>query len=155
MTLEQVFVPERVVLNLESSDKEELFEELLNVLVSAQPSIDWTEALAALKEREAKMSTGIMHGIAVPHGNCNSVSDVIGVIGISRAGIDYEALDKAPVHLVFMLLCNPKATEAHLEVLKELATVMQNPAFIKEVMEKTSGQEVYDLLCECKATVLS
>ena len=154
MTLEQVFAPDRVVLQLESSEKSELFEELLNVLVSTQPAIDWKEALSALEEREAKMSTGIMHGIAVPHGNCATVSSVIGVIGISRSGIDYNALDNAPVHLVFMLLCNPKATEAHLEVLKELATVMQNPSFIKEVMEMQTGQEVYDLLCKYKSAVL-
>ena len=70
MILDQVFSPESVILNLESSDKEELFEELLESIVAVQPEIDRAQALSALRERESKMSTGIMHGIAVPHGHC-------------------------------------------------------------------------------------
>ncbi len=154
MVLEQVFSPESVILNLESKDKNSLFEEMLGAIISVQPDIDRDRALAALHGREEKMSTGIMHGIAVPHGTCDSVANVVGAIGISRSGIEYDSLDGAPVNLVFMLLCNPNATEIHLAVLKDLASILQNPAFIKEVMEKTSGQEVYDLLCRYKSSLV-
>lgn len=147
MILDKVFSPECVVLNLESSDKDELFEEMVQCLVSWHPEIDRDQALSALREREAKMSTGIMHGIAVPHGNCDTARSVVGAIGISRGGVDYDSLDKAPVHLVFMLLCNPGETDLHLQVLKELASILQNPLFGKQLQEKTSAQQVYDLLC--------
>lgn len=150
MILEWGFSPKTVIVDLESTDKDELFEEMVETMVVAHPEIDRAQALEALKERESKMSTGIMHNIAVPHGNCASVKEVVGAIGISHKGIDYDSLDKAPVHLVFMILCNPEHPEMHLSVLKELSSVLQSPAFLKEVMEKKSGQEVYDLLCAFK-----
>ena len=150
MILEKVFSPETVILNLGSTDKDELFEEMVEAIVRIHPELDRAQALQALRERESKMSTGIMHGIAVPHGNCATARDVIGAIGISRAGIDYESLDKAPVNLVFLILCNPEQPEMHLSVLKELASVLQNPGFVADVMEKKTAQEVYDLLCAYK-----
>lgn len=146
--LEQVFSPKSVILNLESTEKDELFEEMVEAIVSVQSSVDRAQALNALNERESKMSTGIMHDIAVPHGSCMTVKGIVGAIGISRNGIDYDSLDKAPVHLVFMLLSGIEETEKHLAVLKELASVLQNPNFVKEVQEQKSAQAVYDLLCK-------
>ena len=150
MILEWGFSPKTVIMNLESSDKDELFEEMVEAVVAAHPEVDRAQAVEALRERESKMSTGIMHGIAVPHGNCVSAKDVVGAIGISHAGIDYDSLDKAPVNLVFLVLCNPEQPEMHLSVLKELASVLQNPGFVADVMEKKTAQEVYDLLCAYK-----
>lgn len=151
--LEQVFSPKSIILDLESTEKDELFEEMVEAIVSVQPTIDRAQALAALREREAKMSTGIMHDIAVPHGNCMTVKSTVGAIGISRKGIEYDSLDKAPVHLVFMMLSNPSETEEHLEVLKVLAAVLQNPEFAKDITEKQSAQEVYELLCTYESSL--
>ena len=153
MILDSVFSPDAVIVDLESTEKDELFEEMVQCLVSHNSGINRDEALEALRDRESKMSTGIMHGIAVPHGNCESVKGVVGCIGISHYGISYQSLDGSPVNLVFMLLCNPGETERHLSVLKEVAAVLQNPAFMKEVMELKTPQEVYDLLCRYEAAL--
>ena len=150
MILEKVFSPKTVILDLESSEKDELFEEMVESIVAVQPGLNREKALAALRERESKMSTGIMHAIAAPHGNCDSVTEAVGAIGISRKGVEYDSLDRAPVNVVFLILCNPGQPEAHLSVLKELATVLQNPNFVKEVMGKSTQQEVYDLICSYK-----
>lgn len=69
MILSRIFSKECILLNLESEDKDELFEEMTQALVSANPGLDRNQVLSALHERESKMSTGIMHGIAVPHGS--------------------------------------------------------------------------------------
>lgn len=153
MSLSQVFCPECIILDLESIEKNKLFEELIANVVSVFPDVDYDEALAAIMEREAKMSTGIMHDIAVPHGSSGSVKQTIGVIGVSRKGIEYDSLDKSPVHFVFMLLSSSNETEQHLSVLRDLASVLQNPSFIKELSEKQSRQEAYDLLCKYEMSV--
>ncbi len=153
MSLEQIFSQKSIILNLESTEKDELFEEMLEAIVAVQPNINRKEALDALNERESKMNTGIMHNIAIPHGNCASAHDVVGAIGISHSGIEYDSLDKAPVYIVFMLLCNPSAVEQHLAVLKDLASVLQNPSFVKEIMEKNSQSEVKELLCKYNAAL--
>lgn len=153
MILGQVFTPKAIIVDLESSDKDELFEEMVESAVSVQPQLDRQEALKALFDREAKMSTGIIPGIAVPHGICSSVKGIQGVIGISRQGIDYEALDNNPVHLVFMLIIAPDDKERHVQVLKTLSEVLQNSAFSKTIVEKTTAQEVYDVICTFEAAL--
>ena len=148
MIFVNVFSPKSVIIDLESEEKDELFEEMLESIRLTHPEIDHEEALSALKEREAQMSTGIMHGIAVPHGRCKSVKGCVGAVGISRRGIDYDSLDGAAVNLVFMLLCGENDDELHLEILKELSQVLHDPSFVSKIYDKKSAQEVYDLLCE-------
>ena len=155
MVLQQVFSPKSVILQLQSTDKEELFEEMLEAVVAVQPDIDRSEALAALRDRESKMSTGIMHSVAVPHCCIDTVQGVVGAVGISRSGIDYGSLDGAPVHYVFMLVGNTGDNAQHLKVLKGLASVLQQPRFIEELPEKKSAADVYNLLCEYETSVLS
>ncbi len=153
MELKQIFSPSSIILNLESTDKDELFEEMVEAVHTFKPEIKREEALTSIRERESKMSTGIMHDVAVPHGSCSSVDGVVGAIGISRKGIDYDALDKAPVHFVFLLLSNVEETEKHLSALKLLASVLQSPEFIKEIFVKETPQDVYNVLCEYESKI--
>ena len=149
MTFNKVFSPKSIILNLESEDKDELFEELVQAIYEANPSLDREEAISSVKEREAKMTTGIMHSVGGPHGNCKSVDGCVGAIGISRKGIEYNSLDGQPVHFVFILICGQGQDELHLEVLKELAAVLQNDQFLEELKNLKDPQEVFNLLCRC------
>jgi PTS system fructose-specific IIC component/PTS system nitrogen regulatory IIA component len=153
MILGQVFDIKSINMNLESDTKDEVFEELLESILTAHPEIDRADALAALHEREAKMSTGIGKGIAVPHGKTPSVKGVIGAVGRSKKGIDYEALDNAPVNLVFMLLTDPDDLEFHLTVLKRLSQLMDSPAFVSSIMNQATAQGAYDAICKFETLV--
>lgn len=148
MLLDKVFNPRAVNIDLKSEDKDEVFEELIEELVSVNPSLDRSVALAAVKEREAKMSTGIMSGIAVPHAKTSAVTDVQGAIGISRSGIDYDALDGKPVHLIVLVLSGADSTELHLRVLKRLARLLENSEFYAELMEQKTAEAAYNVFCK-------
>ena len=148
MLLVKVFNPKAVNIDLKSEDKDEVFEELIEELVSVNPSLDRSVALAAVKEREAKMSTGIMSGIAVPHAKTSAVTDVQGAIGISRSGIDYDALDGKPVHLIVLILSGADSTELHLRVLKRLARLLENSEFYAELMEQKTAEAAYNVFCK-------
>lgn len=147
MILAQVFSPKAIKVGLESDDKEEVFEELTQVLVDADSSLDRDKIICAINERESKMTTGIMHGIAVPHGKTDAVKDIVGCIGISRKGIDYDSLDKAPVHIVIMLLSAPDKCEIHLQILKRLSLLLGDPSFCESLLVQQTAQGVYDVLC--------
>ncbi|MBQ0039420.1 MAG: PTS sugar transporter subunit IIA [Treponema sp.] len=147
MIFQNLFSPATVILDLQSEDKDEAFEELAQVIYQANPSFDRDEALASIRERESKMSTGIMHSVAVPHGTSKSVKGCVGAVGISRKGIDYEALDGAPVNFIFMLVCGEGEDKLHLDVLRELAVVLQDKSFIEDLKNQKTPQEVYDFLC--------
>ena len=93
MILGQVFSLESIKVDLQSDNKDEVFEELVEKLLEVCPGLDRNKVLDALIEREQKMSTGIFPGIAVPHARTDMVDRVHGVIGISKKGIDYDSLD--------------------------------------------------------------
>ncbi|MDR1127657.1 MAG: PTS sugar transporter subunit IIA, partial [Treponema sp.] len=116
-----------------ADDKDEAFEELVDVFCSRRNLNKRSEILESLHKREKLMSTGIQKGIAIPHGKIDSLDDLYGVMGISRKGIDYEALDGESVHLLFMILV-PKNSEKHLRVLQRLAELLSNPQFYKDLI---------------------
>ena len=149
--LGELFPKENIVINLESEDKDELFEEMLETLVSAQPQIERTEALAALRLRESKMSTGIMPGVAVPHAISRTVRGAVGAVGISRAGIDYDSLDGSPVHVVFMILFAEGSSEHHLQVMRVFAELLHVPDFERCILSKKTPQEIHDFIISCEA----
>jgi len=92
------------------------------------------------------MSTGIKKGIAIPHGKTNAVDSVYGVLGISRKGVDYDALDGEPVFLLFMLLAPQKDSEKHLRLLKRLAELLDNPSFYTDLLSQKDSQSANNLI---------
>lgn len=153
MILGQVFSPNAININLESSEKDEVFEELIEEFVAVHPEVSRSVALTALLDREQKLSTGIGRGVAVPHGICGGFSGVKGVIGISRLGIDFDSLDKLPVHIIFMLLSGTEDCEYHLQVIKRLALVLNESSFIETILSKKTPQDVYDTLVRFEESV--
>ena len=148
MILGQVFNPKTICVNLESEEKEEVFEELVEKLIELKPNLNRQNILSAIYERENLMSTGIKEGIAVPHGKTDEIDEVVGVLGISRKGIDYDALDNKPVYLVFLLLSSKSNAEFHLRVLRHLSTVIETSGFTSELMEQKTAEDAYQVICK-------
>ena len=134
MFLYEAFPPELIKIRLEAEDKDEVFEELVDQFCQVKKLNVREDVLEALRERESKMSTGIQKGIALPHGKTNAIEKVYGILGISRKGIDYDALDGQPVYLLFMLIAPPSDSEKHLRLLKRLAELLNNPQFYTELL---------------------
>jgi len=137
--LYDVFRPEFIKIGMEAEDKEEAFEELVDQFCQIEGSDNREEILKALRAREAKMSTGIHKGIALPHGKTNVVERIYGVLGISEKGVEYDSLDGQPVYLLFMLLAPEKHAEIHLLLLKRLACLLDNPQFYMDLAAQTSA----------------
>lgn len=147
MLLQQIFSPARIKVDLESEDKEEVFEELVDVLVrDGGKNYPRADVLAAIREREAKMSTGIKKGIAIPHGKTASIQGIIGVLGLSTGGIDYSSLDGEPVHLVFMIISSTRDSEFHLQALKALARLLEDPEFCIKLAQARTPAEAFSIL---------
>jgi PTS system fructose-specific IIC component/PTS system nitrogen regulatory IIA component len=79
-------------------------------------------------------------GIAIPHGKTNAVDKIYGILGISKKGVDYEALDGNPVYLLFMVLVPQKDSEQHLRVLQRLAQLLANPQFYTDLAAQKDAQ---------------
>ncbi len=144
--------PASIKVALESTEKEECFAELLEVLVAENPDLNRREAMTALVAREEKMSTAVFPFVAVPHALCSSAGDTLVAVGISRSGIEFDSPDPKEnpehpvVNVVFEILFEEKDTETHLHVLRDILQLVSNPDFIKNVLQAKTSQEVYELI---------
>ena len=138
----QFFVNGSVVCNLESVEKYSAIHELLSraSIFKHIENISFFEKVVI--EREKKLSTGLGHGVAFAHGKTDAVDSLYVALGISREGIEYEALDKKPVHFLF-IVANP--VDGHMEYLKlisGLSRILRNRDFRSRILKMTDEKQI-------------
>ena len=148
MFLRNVLRPEFIKVDVEAVNKEEAFKELIAHYCMVDKSSFHNEIYEAVAEREAKMSTGIHKGVAVPHGKTDAVKSMRGVLGISRKGIQYDSLDGGPVYLLFLFIFPKDDSQDHLRLLKHLANLVEIPQFQIELQPQLDPQEAYKTICK-------
>jgi len=94
--LGEIFDVRSIKLDIDGKTKESALAELIDSISVLNPECNRAELLAAIMEREKKMSTGVGNGVAIPHASCRGIDNISGAIGISKQGIEYGALDKKP-----------------------------------------------------------
>jgi len=119
---------------LESAFKDEVIAELVELLVRAHKIADRQRALDALYAREAQGSTGIGSGVAIPHARDPEVEGVVLAVGVSSDGIEFDAVDGEPVHLVFLLLAAPDKPELNVETLADIGNLVQMPGMYEKLV---------------------
>lgn len=143
LQLGQLFSPQRVVLDLKSSNRESVLEELVNAVpeLSREPEARET-LLRALLERERLHSTGIGDGIALPHSRnalVGLIDQPIIVFGRHNTGIPYEAIDQIPARLFFLIVA-PTVTQ-HLGILARLSRILRDPKIRKKLLALQRPEE--------------
>lgn len=131
---------------LEGYDKEEVLAEMIEILVRQDQIEDRNEALDALLDREDKGSTGIGEGLAIPHNRIESVDEVAIALGISPDGIEFDAIDGEPVNVVFMVIGSKEDVGLYMNILAEIAKLMQQPGIFGKLVTASSSEEVYQIL---------
>ncbi|MFH2113895.1 MAG: PTS sugar transporter subunit IIA [Spirochaetota bacterium] len=114
---------------LKATGKEAAIRELVDVLVAAGKITDAETVLRAVLDREAKGSTGLAEGIAVPHGKTAAARELTIAIGVSPDGIEFGSMDGQPARLFFLILAPPDQTGPHIEALAEIARMSRSKVF--------------------------
>ena len=130
-----------IKVGLESLDRDEVFEELIDVLARTGKITDRTAALAAIAEREEQQSTGIGNGVAVPHGKHESVPQLLCCLGISNEGVDFDAIDDQPAHVIFLVLAEVDNPGPHVALLAGISRLLSRPGFTRRLREARSAEE--------------
>jgi len=146
MRLTEQLTPSLIKIGLESEEKEELFEEMVQLLMDAGRVTDRDAALEALFEREAKMTTGITRWIGLPHGKVEGIDGLIVALGVSKRGIEYDSLDEEPVYVVLMVLAESGNPGPHIEALAEIARLFGAPGFTERIRDAETTSEVLELI---------
>ena len=150
MLLSELIQEDLIHLGLEAADKWEAIEVLVDRLIAAH-EIRLTsrgEVLAALTARERSLSTGLEHGLAVPHGAVDCVGDIIACLGVSRAGIPFESMDGKPANLVALLVIPKGSFQQHVRTLAAIARLASNPELRRRIIEADSPAQVVAVIHE-------
>ena len=143
------YLPESAIaVDLKSQNKKELLKEMAQILTDAHKIKQTSKVLDALVEREELGSTGIGQGIAIPHGKSDHIDTVITALGISKKGIDFEALDGEPVYLFFMLVAPTNSSGLHLKILAKVSRLLKDKFFRQSLREAKSAAEVVSRIKE-------
>ncbi len=148
--LKALFSVDRVVFPLQSSTKRDVVAELAQAMVATAQlgKANLEKFVKGIMDREALGTTAIGKGIAIPHVRTNLSSGLIGVLGFSPQGIDFNSLDKQSTHAVFMLASPMDDKDRQIRILGRIAAVANHNNFLKFLLQCKSAQDVADLLEE-------
>lgn len=146
MLLTQILRQKCVKVPLEGKDKESVITELVDLLDANGSLLDKEAALDAVFTREHTRSTGIGSGIAIPHGKCKAVKELVMAFGIASEGIDFASVDGKPVTIVILLVSPADQTGPHIQALARISRLMLDEEFRQSLEKSTSSDELYELL---------
>lgn len=147
MDIAEILAPQSVFERLKAPSKKKLIGDLA-AQAAAIAHLDTASVFETLWEREKLSSTGVGHGIAIPHGRMAKLERIVGVFAHLDEAIDFEAIDEAPVDLVFALLTPIDAGADHLKALARVSRLMRNPAFCEKLRAASDRSQLYALLTE-------
>ena len=145
MKLSAIVTPARVATGITVTSKKKALEELSKLLAQGAGVTDG-EILNGLSAREKLGSTGLGHGVAIPHGRLNGVKTSVGAFVRLKHPVDYDAHDGQPVDLIFGLIVPAAATEEHLKHLAAIAEKFSDDAFCKSARAAADVKSLHELL---------
>jgi mannitol/fructose-specific phosphotransferase system IIA component (Ntr-type) len=148
MKLVKLLSPEQIIADLEADEHRGAIAELVDRLVTCGLlAVGVRDAtLEALREREQLVSTGIGGGVAIPHAFSDEVEKVVAVLGRSMAGIDFEAVDCAPVHVVVLFVVPRKNYQLHLRTLAAIAKMFNGQDITRRILGAGDCDEILAIL---------
>jgi fructose-specific phosphotransferase system IIA component len=146
MKLTDYITPGHVKIRLEGDSKEEVIEELVSLLVDTSDVEDPDAIYEAVMNREREGSTGLEKGVAIPHAKSDAVKSLSIVIGISRAGVDFAALDGKPSHLFFLMVAPTSESGPHVQAIAKIVKMIKLDKFRKKLIDAKKPDDVVEAI---------
>jgi PTS system nitrogen regulatory IIA component len=146
MNVVDLLAPERIVHRSAVDGKNGVLAILSERLATAAPGTTRAEVFNSLCSRESLGSTGLGHGVAVPHGRIADANEAVGALVKLEHAVNYDAPDGEPVDIVFALLVPEGACDQHLELLSQLAGIFSNRRLLADLRATGSSRETFALL---------
>lgn len=148
MSLAESMKRENCYYPLEGNTKEEVLKNLVTLFCKSEHlgAVDEEEILKSILEREKLSSTGLENGVAIPHAKLGRFKKPVVIIAVSEHPVDFDAQDKKPVSVFFMVLGSAENPSDHVQVLSQIARLTKNDMLIKLIKAVKSRDELISLL---------
>lgn len=137
---------ETICLDLRATTKGGIIEEMVDLLLGSGRIKDRAAVLKAVNDREARMSTGMQNGVAIPHGKTDSVDGLVAAFGISREGVDFGGLDGLPSRFFVMTVSPDSRTGPHIQFLAEVSRPLNDERTRQRLLAAKTREEALELL---------
>ncbi|MGA2867204.1 MAG: PTS sugar transporter subunit IIA [Verrucomicrobiota bacterium] len=150
MDLGDILSKEQIITDLRAANRWEAIDELVNNLVATgKIKPEHHDAIVAVvKKRESSMSTGIGFGIGIPHASTDLISEVVGALGRSKQGVNFDALDNLPVNLVVLFLVPQGQFQKHLHTLANIAKLLHKADFRQALEQAPDAETMLQIIRE-------
>ena len=146
MKISDILEADSVVAALRGRSKDDVIDELADVVAGTHPEIDRKRLVQALEDRERLNSTALGDGVAIPHGKLPGLKRVLAAFGRSLAGVDFQSLDGKPTHLFFLLVAPEDSAGAHLKALARISRLLKEETFRRRLMEAPSARDLFETI---------
>src|ERR1051325_9523464 len=148
MDLGDILSKEQILTDLQAADRWQAIDELIKNLVSTgKIKPEHHDAIAAVvKKRESSMSTGIGFGIGIPHASTDLIGEVVGALGRSKKGVNFDALDNQPVTLVMLFLVPQGQFQKHLHTLANIAKLLHSKEFRQSLEQAPDAETMFNII---------
>lgn len=148
MSLLKYLTLDTVTADLKGTNKQEIIEALLDIIVGTGKVKDRRAALEAILARENKMSTGMENGIAIPHGKTDAVEELLACVGISKHAVDFNSLDGKPCRIFIMTVSPSHRTGPHIQFLSEISQLLRSEEKRNRLLAAQDSRGILRILAE-------
>lgn len=148
MKIVELLNPAAIAADLKGTRKNEVLAELTDALLKIEGSLDRSEVIGVLQERERLGSTGIGEGVAIPHGKLKKLDRLLISFGRSRRGVEFDSMDGKPAHLFFLLVAPEESVGIHLKTLARISKLLKSPAVRQRLLDASDAQEINRIIAE-------
>ena len=148
MKITDILKKEHIIDNLVSTDKASTLEEISSFLKNKGLVSNKETLLNALIGRELLGSTGIGENVAIPHAKISEIDQIITMFGRSIEGIEFDSLDKKPVHFIYLVLAPMNSSGQHLKVLARISRLLKNKPLRESIISATETNQIYSIIAD-------
>lgn len=148
--LEDILTPGRSLVNVPGGSKKRALEYIANLVAREMPDLDQQTIFESLIAREKLGSTGFGNGIAIPHCRLPGCPAPISALLRLEAPIDFDAIDGAPVDLLFVLLVPEAATDEHLQLLRQIASMLDRGEIRERLRQVENSEALYQVVADAQ-----
>jgi len=146
MNLKKILTKDSILPELKADTKQGVIEEIISCMPSAGKFTDRAAVAQALLAREAKMSTGMQNGIAIPHGKTDAVNQLVAAVAIHHAGVEFAAMDGKLSHIFIITLSPENRAGPHIQFLAEISKLLSRSELREKLLNAASADEILSLL---------
>jgi PTS system nitrogen regulatory IIA component len=150
MTISEFLNESNIRIGLDARNKREAIEEVVDLLVEEHEisMASRSSVIEAVMEREQMVSTGMEHGVAIPHGAVDSVDELVAALIVSKDGIDFKSIDGKPAHIIILLILPANKYSSSVQTMACVSRIMNSKTLRENILSADDPADIMDLIVE-------